>query len=413
MKPYSDSLYSRDRNHIFRDPVSKTQVPDYFDIIKNPMSWSVIEAKLDSHQYWSLQAFKVCRISYQMYAKSFTSLSQDDINLVLDNALLYNKPGTKFHQVAVRLKASSKQELDALDDLPVSHLDLAVDCKQSTEPMVDVDGDGDHEESTRAQSLLEASGSQGPSTPTPVRALMQQTASDLEPPLEVLNLLVSKEAIQDDLRLILDKDPLQSLFSFEWGEGRPLPPPLQPVPLPKLKQSSKSKVVKVKRDRKAENEKRKRQKEEAAAAAAAAAAQQEHVKGEGTEEAQVSVQIDNAVDGPRTRRAVAAAAETQDEMPPPGDVILAATNPVPRRGPGLGKRRMSAAHGEDPPMVDDVGSQESFKMFNEGWVLPAGQRRKGRPPPLMEGQIAPRPKKKSKMSAGVLLVTFHMILTWY
>ena len=52
----------RDMKHIFRDPVSRDEVPDYFEIIKNPMSWSVIDAKLDSHEYWSLQAFKVCLI---------------------------------------------------------------------------------------------------------------------------------------------------------------------------------------------------------------------------------------------------------------------------------------------------------------------------------------------------------------
>jgi NuA3 HAT complex component NTO1 len=51
--------HRKDKNHIFRDPVSKVEVPDYFDIIKDPMSWSVIDAKLDKHEYWSLQAFKV------------------------------------------------------------------------------------------------------------------------------------------------------------------------------------------------------------------------------------------------------------------------------------------------------------------------------------------------------------------
>ena len=50
----------RDSKHIFRDPVSRAEVPDYYEIVKNPMSWSVIDAKLDRHEYWDLQDFKVC-----------------------------------------------------------------------------------------------------------------------------------------------------------------------------------------------------------------------------------------------------------------------------------------------------------------------------------------------------------------
>lgn len=49
-----------DRNDHFKNPVSKVDVPDYHDVIKNPMSWSVIDSKLDKHQYWDLQSFKVC-----------------------------------------------------------------------------------------------------------------------------------------------------------------------------------------------------------------------------------------------------------------------------------------------------------------------------------------------------------------
>ncbi|KIY51905.1 hypothetical protein FISHEDRAFT_70399 [Fistulina hepatica ATCC 64428] len=47
-----------DRNDYFKRPVSKFDVPDYFDIIKSPMSWSVIESKIAQHQYWDIEDFK-------------------------------------------------------------------------------------------------------------------------------------------------------------------------------------------------------------------------------------------------------------------------------------------------------------------------------------------------------------------
>lgn len=44
---------------IFRAPVSLENVPDYLEIVELPMSWSVIDEKLNGHQYLDLQEFKV------------------------------------------------------------------------------------------------------------------------------------------------------------------------------------------------------------------------------------------------------------------------------------------------------------------------------------------------------------------
>ena len=38
-------------------------MPDYFDIVTNPMCWSIIDSKLDRHEYWDVKAFKVCLLS--------------------------------------------------------------------------------------------------------------------------------------------------------------------------------------------------------------------------------------------------------------------------------------------------------------------------------------------------------------
>lgn len=50
---------SGDKNDYFLIPVSRTEVPDYYDVITKPMSWSVIDKKLSDHAYMDLQEFKV------------------------------------------------------------------------------------------------------------------------------------------------------------------------------------------------------------------------------------------------------------------------------------------------------------------------------------------------------------------
>ena len=50
---------SPDRQGYFRSPVNKAEVPDYHDIIQNPMCWDTIDQKLDRHEYLDLAQFKV------------------------------------------------------------------------------------------------------------------------------------------------------------------------------------------------------------------------------------------------------------------------------------------------------------------------------------------------------------------
>jgi hypothetical protein len=48
-----------DRQGFFKNPISRSQVPDYFDVIQQPMWWSAIDEKLDRHEYWDTNSFKV------------------------------------------------------------------------------------------------------------------------------------------------------------------------------------------------------------------------------------------------------------------------------------------------------------------------------------------------------------------
>ena len=57
---------SFDKKDHFKNPVSKNDVPDYFDIIKNPMCWTMIDAKINKFEYWDFQAFRVRRLCFSV-----------------------------------------------------------------------------------------------------------------------------------------------------------------------------------------------------------------------------------------------------------------------------------------------------------------------------------------------------------
>lgn len=59
MRAMVHAVLRADRNEYFKNPVSRAEVPDYYEKIQKPMCWSVIEGKLERHEYWDLQTFKV------------------------------------------------------------------------------------------------------------------------------------------------------------------------------------------------------------------------------------------------------------------------------------------------------------------------------------------------------------------
>ena len=44
-----------DSHEFFKNPVSKADVPDCFDVIKKPMCWKLIDEKLDRNMYARLK----------------------------------------------------------------------------------------------------------------------------------------------------------------------------------------------------------------------------------------------------------------------------------------------------------------------------------------------------------------------
>ncbi|KAJ7089735.1 PHD-zinc-finger like domain-containing protein [Mycena belliarum] len=305
-----ERIIAVDRQEHFKNPVSKKDVPDYFDIVKNPMSWINIESKLDNFQYWDLQSFK------------------DDVHLVLDNAILYNKPGTAFHRTALRMKTSVQPILSELNGLSSIH-------------------------------SLDPNNTRHDDAPPPA-------IGDLEPPLEVLELLLSSDLIQDESEIYLFADPLTSLFNFELEKRKPNLRRLARQAQRALRHADPPAVPDADKN--------------------------------------ASLSAPPEIRVPRTRGAAAAAVASEPDQSeasgsisaPPRRPKAGSSSVVPVVPKVLRQRRSSGTSGaRDIPLVENVDQRKSFTMFEQGWILPVGQRRGGRVP--IDPSALPPPKKKMRL----------------
>ena len=60
MKTIFERIRGHDKQDVFKYPVSRAEVPGYYDVIEKPMWWGVIEGRLDGHEYWDVKDFQVC-----------------------------------------------------------------------------------------------------------------------------------------------------------------------------------------------------------------------------------------------------------------------------------------------------------------------------------------------------------------
>ncbi|XP_047441272.1 bromodomain and PHD finger-containing protein 3 isoform X2 [Mugil cephalus] len=81
-----DQLQEKDTAQIFAQPVNIKEVPDYLEFITQPMDFSTMCSKLESHAYRSVADLEA------------------DFNLMVSNCLLYNAKDTVFHRSALRLR---------------------------------------------------------------------------------------------------------------------------------------------------------------------------------------------------------------------------------------------------------------------------------------------------------------------
>lgn len=80
----------------FHEPVSIKDVPDYLDVVTNPIDMSLMSKKLKSHMYKSLKKFS------------------DDVELMCSNCMLYNGPDTQYYKCAENIR-------NALSELILNH----------------------------------------------------------------------------------------------------------------------------------------------------------------------------------------------------------------------------------------------------------------------------------------------------
>ncbi|EJU03785.1 hypothetical protein DACRYDRAFT_64824, partial [Dacryopinax primogenitus] len=79
-----EKVVATDKMKYFHEPVDRADVPDYYLIVKNPMDWTRIEEKIKDHEYMNVDEFG------------------DDVNLVVDNAMLYNAPNSVHYKSAMK-----------------------------------------------------------------------------------------------------------------------------------------------------------------------------------------------------------------------------------------------------------------------------------------------------------------------
>ncbi len=275
----------------------------------------------------------------------------------MSNAILYNKPGTAFYKTATRIRASARPILDELDKLCVSHPELPAGTSNLS--AMDVD---------ESSSF----------PPLPL--------GDLEPPLTVLDMLVSDSGeLQEDLPFLLEEPPITSLFSYEFGKDKPPPPP--PPPKPK-----KTRGKPPKKDRAEENEKRRLIRQQQKEVAAAFSPQ------EALLDQSPGFRI------PRTRKRTASVAEaeaaTEASVEAEGAEIQAVDETA---GPSSKKRGPRAQVGQlgQPQWVEDVDSRSSFALFENGWILPEGSRRGGRDRPAVAAPVVTPTPPTRRNRAGM------------
>ena len=48
-----------DRQELFLHPINRTEVPDYYEVVKEPMCWLFIDDKIEKNKYLNVEQFKV------------------------------------------------------------------------------------------------------------------------------------------------------------------------------------------------------------------------------------------------------------------------------------------------------------------------------------------------------------------
>jgi len=230
---------------------------------------------------------------------------------------------------------------------------------------------------------------------------------DLEPPLRNIELLFSNETIREheEMELILDdKDPISALVAYELGVPKqttvpspppsPSPPPplaLSSTPAPALAKKSKAKGKSKKKGAKNHVAPVDVEKLRALDSAPGFRAPVSRVPGDESEEhvassSMISIHVETGDENPDSEPAT----EARGKKGKGKAKVNAAPAPTPIPIPGAG----SIGPEHERHLIETIDKQQSFKMFNEGWILPPDQKRGGR---VRVERLPPPKKKKSRV----------------
>ncbi|BFG30605.1 hypothetical protein CerSpe_168790 [Prunus speciosa] len=91
-----DRLQKKDTRGVFSEPVDPEELPDYHEIIENPMDFGTVRMKLDQGAYSNLEQF------------------EKDAFLICSNAMQYNAPDTIYFRQARSIQELAKKDFDNL-----------------------------------------------------------------------------------------------------------------------------------------------------------------------------------------------------------------------------------------------------------------------------------------------------------
>lgn len=105
LRPILTQFMEIDRKKVFLNHVTAEEAPDYSSVIEKSMCFSEIYGKLSLHRYTHLSQFK------------------EDVSLIWENSMQYNKTDTSFYKVAIKLKTAS-EKLFAVAEEKMSRYEL-------------------------------------------------------------------------------------------------------------------------------------------------------------------------------------------------------------------------------------------------------------------------------------------------
>ncbi|KAL6995982.1 hypothetical protein U1Q18_006120 [Sarracenia purpurea var. burkii] len=91
-----DRLQKKDIYGVFSEPVDPNELPDYHEIIENPMDFGTVRKKLDEGLYSNLEEFEA------------------DVFLICSNAMQYNAPDTIYFRQARSIQELAKRDFENL-----------------------------------------------------------------------------------------------------------------------------------------------------------------------------------------------------------------------------------------------------------------------------------------------------------